>query len=174
MTNTDNFDALAELGLDNDALAPTISEAVTEGNAEAAASEAAKKTRAPRVAVTIGEIVAGDEEEDIPSIERKTPEGFGQRESKYAALEQIAAPRDKGDGTFGYVPSLVPFVAGEDAEAFKRSIASAVNNLNRKAKEDKTEGVNGLVKYLTRQVAKDGAFVGVKVYRVDGTMDKAE
>lgn len=153
-------DALADLGLDLEAVAPIVP-ADKEVNAE-------KKPRAPRVEVKIGELVFGDEDE-LPSIERNGG-GFGEREAKYDfdGLEApYKGPNAAGEEVWKYKTFTVGLLEGVDADALKRSVNSATTAANKKAEEAK----NGKY-FVTRSVIKDEKFVGIKVYRIDDTTGK--
>ena len=162
MSDTDN--TLAELGLDLGTDTPVANQAEV---GDVATTEEAKEKRT-RKAVNVGEVVTGEEEEDLPTIAR----GFGERgerEKKYD-FSDIQAPKSKGvvDGVekFGYFTKSYAPGEGTEIEALDSSVKSAVSQANKAARE---AGTNE--RYSTRAVTENGKQVAVKVYRVDLTTD---
>ena len=158
MTDQNN-DILAGLGLD-------LNAAGTEAVATDAAATAAAVEKVKRAHIVVGEVAFG-EEEDIPVLTRNFT---GERNvgSKYKFDEQ-AAPVAKEDGTFKYIPAIYE-VGENDVEAFKRSIQSATTAANNKYKDGEDKR-----KFITRSFNDAaGKFAGMKVYRVDATLDAAE
>lgn len=153
-------DPLADLGLDlgnNDAgggEAPVT--------ADAAATEAAKEKR-KEVAIADLEFGFAD---FIPAQKRGGASG-----SKYE-FDKLVAPVAKEDGSGWKYATFVakPENPAEfDAEALKRSVQSATTAANRAAKDSGAPN-----RYVTRQHIVGGEFVGVIVFRVDGTVDSEE
>lgn len=149
-------DALADLGLD---LGGEVAGATV---AEGSTTATEKKARAPRKEVNVGEIAISDGEELTPIQRNFVP---GARESKYKH-DELNAPVAKADGSgYTYSAFLVELQEGTEFDALARSVYSATNAENRKAKEA------GLTtKYVNRTVAKDGKNIGIKVFRVDDTL----
>ena len=173
-------DALADLGLDlgtDTTVAgsaevvnapvetPVVADASTAVVADTAvAADAA--TKAPREEVAIAEIETGFAD-FIPAQKRGGGGG-----SKYDKIETLVAPVAKEDGSgFKYA---VATIKPEDATNFDegrltRSVQSAVTATNKSAKDE-----GRAHRYATRRAVVDGVFVGVNVYRVDGTLDVEE
>ncbi|AUZ94728.1 hypothetical protein HOR97_gp02 [Agrobacterium phage Atu_ph03] len=147
-------DLLGDLGLEDNATAPTA-------DAAAPAADAAAKTE--REEVKIGELEAVSFDA-IPPQRR----GGGASGSKYK-FETIAAPVAKDGGGYSYSGTLVRLVEGEDADKLKRSVQSATTQANAKAKED-----GAVERFITRQHVEKGEFAGVYIIRVDGTQDVEE
>jgi len=155
-------DALAELGLNLEGEATETEASTVDTAAVAAEVTAEAKTRAPRVEVNVGEIVVA-EADDLPESTRKGNPAFGKRESKYP-FDKIEAPVLKEDGvTYKYHSMVLTLQEGVDPDALKRSVQSATTQAN---STYKAEGR----RFKSYSTVVDGAFVGMKVFRVD---DKA-
>lgn len=151
---TENNELLAELGLELDGAGAAVVEQETEE---------AKAARAPRVTVDVSNVTFG-EAEDIPALVRNFG-GHRATGSKYR-FEEIAAPVAGADGAYKYAPMVLD-VAENDADAFRRSIQSATTAANNKFKEG-----SDIRKFITRSFNDaEGKFAGMKVYRVDGTLE---
>lgn len=137
--------------------------ASTGGTAPAEAAPA-KAARAPRVEVNVGEIVVSTEFESLAPLVRGG--GGGATGSKYK-FDELLAPAQQADGSWGYTSFLVELQEGVDEDALKRSVQSANTQANANAKKAGEPNY-----YVTRSVVKDGKFVGMKVYRVDNTIAK--
>lgn len=139
------------------------SQASVGGTATPAPVEAPSKARAPRVEVNVGEIIVSTEFESLAPLVRGG--GGGATGSKYK-FDELLAPAKQADGTWGYTSFLVELQEGVDEDALKRSVQSANTQANGVAKKA------GLPNYyVTRSVVKDGKFAGMKVYRVDNTLE---
>lgn len=147
-------DPLADLGLD---IEQTSASAVEQ---EQPAAENAAEAPAARAEVNIGELEFG-EADFIPTAKRGGPSG-----SKYE-FDKLDAPVAKEDGSgYRYKTFLARLQPGEDADKLKRSVQSAVTAANRSAKDSGAPN-----RYITRTAVQGGEFVGVTVFRVDGTLD---
>lgn len=165
MSNASDF---ADLGLGLDLVAdagavapvetPVETQVVTP--AEVGAVEAVVATK--REEVAIADLEFG-EEDFIPALKRGGTKG-----SKYE-FDKLTAPVAKEDGSgFKYSTFLVRPENAEDFDAvrLKRSVQTASTNANATAKDE-----GRVERYLTRQKLVNGVFVGVTVFRVDGTQD---
>lgn len=149
--------ALADLGLDDTGADAGSTVEATQAPVEAAAA------KAPRKQVNIGELVIG-EEDFIPAMKKG-----GEKGSKFA-FDKLAAPRLKDDGVnYAYATFTAMLQDGEDEGALKRSVQSATTAQNRQAKAN-----NEPQRFVTRSKVENGEFVGITVYRVDGTIDTEE
>lgn len=167
MTDVNNVDALADLGLDlgvstEQAAADAADATVAAEQATAPEADAPKRESKPRQEVKIAEQVSGLAD-FIPELQRLG--GGGTRESKYelAGIEAPVGPN--AEGKYQYHTLTVLGEEGQDVEAVIRSVQSAVTAFNKKNKEDKTG-----VYLVTRSHVVDGVKKGAIVYRVDATL----
>ena len=153
---------LADLGLDLGAGTPAAAEVAAETAEGAATAEKAKRAH-----IDVGVIVVSDEAEDLPVLVRNFT-GERKTGSKYKFAD-IAAPVAKADGGYSYFNMKVE-VGENDADAFRRSIQSATTQANNAFKDGEDKR-----KFVTRSFNDAaGKFAGMKVFRVDGTLDGAE
>lgn len=170
MTDQNNIDALADLGLDlgttaADTAADTTDATVASEQAAAPEADAPKRESKPRQEVKIAEQVSGLAD-FVPELQRLG--GGGTRESKYelAGIEAPVGPNEAGK--YQYHTLTVLGEDGQDVEAVIRSVQSAVTAFNKKNKEDKTG-----VYLVTRSHVVEGVKKGAIVYRVDATLGDA-
>lgn len=177
MTATDAD--LAGLGLDpNDLVeAPVIPAAAPAADVLIDAPEAGdspaepegdevRKPKQTREQIDIGEVAL---EEDVPLTALVRTAGG----SKYK-FNELREPVRKEDGTYSYASFRVDMPANIDETKLRKSVASATSQTNR-AHKGKGEGFEGKdIYFITRSVVEKGAVVGVRVYRVDGTVGKED
>lgn len=175
MSNENTADALADLGLEGlgtevSATSPVQADATTEqtdGPVDSSVPDvqnSATGEKKKREHVEIGELEF-ETVDFIPELKRGGGAG-GTRESKYD-FDGLAAPVAKEDGSgYSYAVFTAKLQPGVDPEALKRSVQSANTAENRKQKDAKSEK-----RFITRSILKDGEFVGMRVFRVDGTLD---
>lgn len=155
-------DPLADLGLDlggtETASADAQGEPVTETVTEAVTDGVVKEKRKE---VEIADLDFGFAD-FIPKMERG-----GKGGSKYE-FEKLQAPVAKEDGSgFKYAMFVAKLANPEDdVDALKRSVQSANTAENKQHKDAGTPN-----RYITRQHIVGGEFIGIAVYRVDGTLD---
>lgn len=179
MDNLANADDLAALGLgDLGTPAPAevvqtaepvdtdSNEAQSESGTEAGASETVVVgTKTVREQVKIGEVQI---EEGIALTPLTRVSGG----SKYK-FNELRAPVKADDGSFSYASMLVKPEEGEDDAKLRRSVQSATTQENKKHKGSKGGFDGADVYFITRSVAdRAGNFVGMRVFRVDGTVAK--
>lgn len=160
-------DALADLGLDLGTEAVTETIVASEvGTVEEVLGAAPTEATAKREEVAIADIELGFAD-FIPAQKRGGAGG-----SKYDEFENLAAPvlKDEADPSKGFkyaTATVKPENADNfDADRLKRSVQSAVTAANKASKDAGTPN-----RYLTRQAIVGGVFVGVTVFRVDGTQN---
>ena len=153
---------LADLGIDLGAGTAAATEVAAEAAAGAAVAEKAKRAQ-----IDVGTIVVAEEAEDLPVLVRNFT-GERKTGSKYKFAD-IAAPVAKADGS-GYAYFNMKIEVGEnDADAFRRSVQSATTQANNAYKDGEDKR-----KFVTRSFNDAaGKFAGMKVYRVDATMEDA-
>lgn len=156
--------ALADLGLDLGGASEEV-QAETPVTDETVTDTPAAEDKVTRERVKVETSVSEDFEE-LPALERN---GFGggPREKKYP-FDELAAPKDLGEGKMGYASFKVVPAEGEDMERTVRSVQSAATQANRQAKE-----ANESAYYETRTITEEGAVVGIKVFRTDARPERA-
>lgn len=160
-------DILDELGLgggDTSVAEPAGEKSNAAGGAAPAAAPADGGEKTVRKSITVNSTSTGVGA--LPAQVRGFG-GGGERGSKYP-FKELTAPVDNGEGGFNYSFFTVK-IADTDADekSLKSAVQSAVAAQNKSAKEDGSD-----VRYVTRTIVENGAYIGSSVYRVDATLEE--